>query len=472
VVGLCPQVRRAAWVALVAFAGCVKYEPKALDPPAIEIAYRGRTLADPGLRSYVETNLGEQQLRQWPPQNLGLSEATLVAWYFHPKLDLARAAVRTAEARVIAAGARINPTVSVSGGVNTAPEPATLFDFLPSFTIEATGKRSYRILVAQKQTYVARLRVREAAWLVESQARSALLQLIVATRRQDLVEAEVEIRAEVVAMLERRLEVGETAGPIVDVARQELAAAQAVLVDATGQQQQARAAFATSLGLSSSTLDGTRVQEPTFDSLPPETELSLESIQRRGLVHRTDILGALAEYAAAEATVRLEVARQYPDIQLGPGFLFEEGFARYVFGFTSVAPLLNRNRGPIAVAEAQRLESEEQFKMLQSLAIAQMERALAAYGAARKELAQADARLAAAERAEEAAMHSFEAGETDRLSLAVERLLRVTAAQARVDTLSRAQTALGLLEDAVQQPLRSPLSFPNGFSGRSGGPPK
>jgi outer membrane protein TolC len=183
-------------------------------------------------------------------------------------------------------------------------------------------------------------------------------------------------------------------------------------------------------------------------------------------------LRSLAEYAAAEATVRLEVARQYPNLQLDPGFVFEEGFARYIFGFTSVAPLLNRNRGPIAVAEAQRLESEEQFKLLLSQAVAQMEEALAAYTAARQELAEADNRLAAAERVEKAAQRSFELGETDRLSLAVERLLRVTAAQARSDVLFRAQKALGLLENAVQLPLQSAPPFPSAPPERSGGPPK
>jgi outer membrane protein TolC len=469
-VGLGVKIGRAAVVSLAVLAACMKYQPKPLDPPTIEAAFHARTLDNPGLHSFVEANLAGE-LPEWPPQDLDLNTATLIAWYFHPELDVARAAVRTAEASISAAGARINPSVSVSGGYNTAPEAATLFDFLPSFTIETAGKRGIRVLVAQEQAQVARLRLQEVAWLVRSRVRSALLEQIIAGRRRDLIEQEVAIRAEVAAMLERRLEVGETARPVVDLARQELAAAQAVLAGAIGQQEQTRAALAASLGLPSGALIRTRFRESALDTLPPQTELSLETVQRSGLLHRTDILRALAEYAAAEATVRLEVARQYPNIQLSPGIVFEEGFARYVFGFTSVAPF-NRNRGPIAVAEAQRLESEQQFKLLQAQAIAHMEEALAVYSAARQELAAANNRLAAAERVEEAAQRSFELGETGRLSLAVERLLRVTAAQARSDVLLRAQTALGLLENAVQQPLQSAPSFSNALPERSGGPSK
>ena len=470
-VGRGVKIRCAVVVSLAVLTACVKYQPKPLDPPTIETAYRSRTLDNPEIHSFVETNLAEG-LSAWPPRDLDLNTATLIAWYFHPELDAARAAVQTADAGVIVAGARVNPSVSVSGGHNTAPEPAALFDFLPNFTIETAGKRGSRILVAQEQAHVARLRLQEAAWLVRSQVRSALLQRIVAARRRDLVEQEVAIRAGVVAMLERRLEVGETAKPVVDVARQELAATQTALAAANGQQEQARAAFAAALGLPSAALTGTGAREPAFDTPPPEAELPLESVERRGLLHRSDILRALAEYAAAEAAVRLEVAKQYPDVQLGPGFQFEQGFARYVFGFTSVAPLLNRNRGLIAVAEAQRLESEQQFKLLQSQAIAQMEEGRAAYLAARKELAEADSRLAAAEQVEQASQRSFELGETDRLSLAVEHLLRVTAAQARLDVLFRAQAALGLLENSVQQPLQSAPSFPNAVPERSGGPPR
>ena len=43
------------------------------------------------------------------------------------------------------------------------------------------------------------------------------------------------------------------------------------------------------------------------------------------LTHRADVLAALAEYAAAEALLRSEIAKQYPDIHLNPGYSFDTG---------------------------------------------------------------------------------------------------------------------------------------------------
>ena len=142
---------------------------------------------------------------------------------------------------------------------------------------------------------------------------------------------------------------------------------------------------------------------------------------------------------------------------------FEEGFARYVLG-AALQPvaLFHRNQGPIAVAEAQRLEAAARFEALQAQAIGEMERALVQYRAALDEWRDANDRLVGVQRdREDAARRALAAGEGDRLSLATVRLQTVTAARARLDALTRVQTALGALEDAMQQPLEAALSVPD-----------
>ena len=56
---------------------------------------------------------------------------------------------------------------------------------------------------------------------------------------------------------------------------------------------------------------------------------------------------------------------------------------------------------------------------------------------------------------EAATTASFRAGESDRLDVAQSRLATIAAARTRIEAAARAQTALGLLEDAVQSPLGS-----------------
>ena len=51
---------------------------------------RQRTLDEPGLRDFIEKNLG-RELDEWPPKRWNLELLTLAAYYFQPSLDVARA---------------------------------------------------------------------------------------------------------------------------------------------------------------------------------------------------------------------------------------------------------------------------------------------------------------------------------------------------------------------------------------------
>lgn len=86
--------------------------------------------------------------------------------------------------------------------------------------------------------------------------------------------------------------------------------------------------------------------------------LSTKTIRQHALTNRTDILRALADYAASQSALQLEVARQYPDVRLGPGYTFEVGEHRWsLIGAALTLPIFNQNQGPIAEAEARRREA-------------------------------------------------------------------------------------------------------------------
>ncbi|MCL4402608.1 MAG: TolC family protein, partial [Acidobacteria bacterium] len=93
--------------AVVTWSGCAKYHPKPIVPAQIESDFKSRTLSDPGLRSYVEANLPKPVA--WPPRALDLGALTLVAFYYQPELDVARAQAAVAAAGVKTAAARPNP---------------------------------------------------------------------------------------------------------------------------------------------------------------------------------------------------------------------------------------------------------------------------------------------------------------------------------------------------------------------------
>jgi outer membrane protein TolC len=186
-----------------------------------------------------------------------------------------------------------------------------------------------------------------------------------------------------------------------------------------------------------------------------------EQIQREALLNRLDVRRALAQYAAAEADLQLEISKQYPDVQIGPGYTYEEKNNFFTVGLSTTLPIFNRNQGPIAEAEARRKEAAAGFLEKQAQVIAGSERALALYVAALRELAEADQSLRKLQDAHLQMMQqAVQLGEEDRLSLNGVQIQSSVVARARLDALARAQSALGELEDAVQWPLDPGDLFP------------
>ena len=190
-----------------------------------------------------------------------------------------------------------------------------------------------------------------------------------------------------------------------------------------------------------------------MDTLPGTQSLSPEKIQRDAVLNRLDVRRALAQYAAAEADLQLEIARQYPDINIGPGYTYEETHSFFTVGASTTVPLFNHNQGPIAEAQARRREAAAAFVERQAQVIARSERALAVYTSALKELSEADSLSKLQEKQLQITQQAIGSGADTRLSLDSVQIEGLVLARARLDALARAQKALGELEDAVQKPL-------------------
>src|SRR5438876_9326531 len=97
--------------------GCVRYVPRPIDPPLLEQSYRARTLADPNLQEFFNAH---ERAQGWPPQSLDLEGLTVLALYFSPDLDQARSQIAAADAAIITARARPNPSVVAGAGYTDA----------------------------------------------------------------------------------------------------------------------------------------------------------------------------------------------------------------------------------------------------------------------------------------------------------------------------------------------------------------
>jgi outer membrane protein TolC len=270
----------------------------------------------------------------------------------------------------------------------------------------------------------------------------------------------VQVRAENVRLIERRVEVGELPSPELDNARIELANTRLAVGAAENDLGQARATLAASLGVPPSALAGVQFEWPTLNQPPAVESIDVSEVQRAAVLNRLDLRRSLAEYAAIDSTLRLEIARQYPDLQLGPGYALDEGANKFTLGLSLSLPIFNRNQGPIAEAEARRKQAGERFLALQFQVLNDVQKTLAAYRGAMAELRQADAALQIQRETEHRAQRSFDVGESDRLVLAGVRLQTVVAERGRLDALRKTQVALGELEGALQRPLEPTWDLP------------
>ena len=204
--------------------GCAerrRYEAAPIVAAETGTSLESRNLADRGLRDFLEKNLGHL-VTPWPSSNWDLNTLTLAALYFNPQIEIARAQAEAANAAVLTAGARPNPTLSISPGI---PSPY-LFGLDFAFPIERHGKRGIRIAQAQSLSEAARLGLAVAAWKVRSQVRESLTAMFVAEQRSELLRLQNNLLTTQVQLLQPRLIAGEIPRPDVDSARVALVAGQ------------------------------------------------------------------------------------------------------------------------------------------------------------------------------------------------------------------------------------------------------
>lgn len=469
------EIRRARilWLFVaVVLAGCAarRYQSAPIVPEDSASKLEARTLADPGLKVFLEQNLG-RPVSPWPLASWDVNTLTLAALYFNPQIETARAQAELASAAVITARARPNPTLSITPGI---PSPY-LFGLDFSVPIETHGKRGIRIAQAQNLSEVARISLAVAAWKVRSQVRAALVDVMLAEQRSELVHAQNLVLTTQLQLLQRRLVSGEIPRSEVNTARVALLNGQLAAQQAEGQLSTTRASLAGAIGVPVAALEHARLSWPDFHNPPAPESFSPQQIQREAAVDRLDVHAALIQYAAAEQAVRLEIARQYPDVAISPGYRFEERDNFFTIGFSTVLPIFNRNQGPIAEAEAARKKSAADFLAVQADGIAQSEAALAAYRSSFAELHKAKTALMTLQ-TQRANMErrSVALGESDSLALNGILLEGSAAALLELDALKRVEASLGALEDAVQRPLQGnfvmPASVGNGYgNGTKGG---
>jgi cobalt-zinc-cadmium efflux system outer membrane protein len=441
--------------AAVLLMSCAHYQARPLAPEKTAAQLESRRLDDPGLKTFLEQNAGHK-LTIWPNTNWDLPELTLAAFYFDPSLAAARDQWLVARAGLKTAGARPNPSVSIAPGYDTQI-PGNYSPWLVPLSfdvpIEMAGKRGKRMAEAEKAVESARWNFVSAAWQIRRAVRASLLDYTIAGRRAGLLQQEFNFQMEIVKMLQQRLDAGEISRPEVTIVQIAVSKTQLDLSDARLKQAEALSQLAEALGLGQSALEREKLN---FNfSTRNLKELTSAEARNVALRSRADILAALADYATAEADLRLEIAKQYPDLHLGPGYAWNNGNAgdnEWILGLALELPVLDQNQGPIAAARARRKLAGAKFVALQAQVMGEIDRAVADFRVAREQLQTGAGLFQAEQRQQKSAEEQLHAGADDRLDVLDAQLELSNAQLAQLDDEAKLQMALGALEDALQRP--------------------
>jgi cobalt-zinc-cadmium efflux system outer membrane protein len=441
---------------LVCAAGCAResYRPSPLEPETTQRAYESRTLDGADLREALRAQ-GED-VSVWPRVAWSLPALTAVALHHHPEIALARARAKVAGAEKATSTTRVPYTVTGRPEYNgkSGDDIPWGLGVLVGFTIDVGGKRDIRTEQLARLEEAAQLEIAVTSWRVRSRLRRHFVDLHVATRTAEALEAEQAERLRLVALMEKRAAVGYASSNEAGVLRLRAAEGELAVARAAVRRDQALAGVAEAAGVPLAVLETVRFDFGILDH--PMVPPAAVDVRRVALRNRIDLRRKLADYAAAEAAVKLEVARQYPDVTLVPGYFWDADESIWSISFFSLLTPQARARALIREAEARREVEEKAFNALQAAVIAEASAAASRYRHAFEAHRAARRQIETARSRHDRVREQFDLGHADRVELAQAKLEAAMAERLATISMLELQQGLSALEDAVQRPLDNP----------------
>ena len=436
----------------LASCGFQEYVAKPIDKAAINQKIINRHADDKQFHQYLINN--GYKTEQLPIKEWALNDLIYCALFFNPNLDVARAQWRSAEAARLTAAEMRLPTVSGNyAKSNNASEEISphAYSLSIDLPIETANKRNIRIESAQHLAEAAKIRIAQAAWQLRNEVTKTLYDYQLNLQLIKLLSKEQAQKKDIVTIYQKRINLGESSNIELSKAKLQLQTTSAELESAQRNSLTLLSRLANNLGLSLSQVEQMRLSEPVkADTLVADIPPDMQSI---ALLNRLDIRLALERYAIAEAKLKLEIAKQYPDLNISPGYTYEFGDKIWSLGISSLMTILTKNK--LAIAEAKQLREAEaaQFESLQTNVIAEVNIANAKLAQARQ-LLENQKILFLQQQASTQRMDSrLRSGEIDRLEMTYAKLEEVAAE--KYFTLANFQlaTTINELENVLQAPL-------------------
>ncbi len=366
--------------------------------------------------------------------------------------------VRAAEARILQAGLRPNPELSLNIENPTGSGPYKSGDQMEntltlSQLIELGGKRPARVAEAQAgrtviewEYQVKRVEVLKATTL-------AFIDVLAAQRRLELASEIVKVAEAAVTETEQRVGVGKVSA--VESIRAKVAVSSARI-----EVEQARRDIAAARGNLAAQWGA---READFAAVSGDLDQhkdppSLHRLRDR-LLGNPDLARWTAEREKREATLAKERTLARPDVTLfaGPRMEGKAQDATFVAGFSIPLPVSNRNQGNIAEARANLAKLDEEKRAAEARAFAALNEAFQKLSGAVREIAiLEDSVIPGARDAEKQLNEGYVAGRFTQFEVLDARRTLNAALVQQVRALADYQKARAELDALTAQPAELP----------------
>lgn len=336
--------------------GCQSYERRPLDLEGHRAAFLARTPEGPEVRGFAESLARGGDLASGFDVADGVSceEAEVVALVFNAELRMARLRAGVAQASAANAGLWEDPTLGVDlvKIVESTPEPWKVFATV-GLTLPISGRLEIEKQRAGAEHAAELAKVAELEWETRIEVRRAWTEW-------SALDAELGTTREFLARVEQVIGVVDKMEAAGEMARTE---ARLFRIE--------RATRAAELGVLESRVREGELRLKRLMGLSPDAAVAWRSVgvgpastgaegadvvvtQQEVAARSPAMAVAVAEYEVAERALELEVRKQYPDLEIGPGYGREDGQDQVLFGLSLPLPVLNGNKQGIAEANARR----------------------------------------------------------------------------------------------------------------------
>jgi cobalt-zinc-cadmium efflux system outer membrane protein len=443
-----------ACASLITIAGCAASRPaEVVVPPPAEPVARTWTAAP------VVANRRALRDAGTPGSALSSEEVLAAALAFNPRMKLARAQRDLGAAGVLVARERVNPTLSLSpehlleAAAGVSPWVLAVSIVWPMRT---AGKRDLAIEQALSADDAALLNAAAAVWSLRTDARATVCAAEFASARRALVSEEAALRTDLAARLEKQADAGMVSRYEVARARLDRDAATQRLHQADAEVIAASHDVAATAGLPMSEVELRRPSDECINAGSIREPAQRADLENLAIGSRLDLRAKIAEFRGADAAWRAEVAKRYPDLALGPGYMYDQGDRKVTFSLSFELPVHSHNAGAIARARADRDRVAAEAEILEDAILAEVDKAFDQLQQSRAQLASAQALLRQTQALLDRDVERERAGELDRPAVLTSRVAILTA---RADELTAARAvvdAAAVLEAASQSPLSTP----------------